>query len=58
MNLGSECSGVLWLELSRTERVLKKKSKHPPNLVKSPLLLPIVSSARAGRFEYRKPGLC
>ena len=56
VNLVSECSGVLWLELSRTARVLEKKLKHPSNLVKSPLLLPTVSSAGTGRFEYRKPG--
>ena len=56
MNLESECSGVLWLELSRTERILEKKLKHPSDLVKSPLLLPTISSAGTGRFEYRKPG--
>ena len=36
--------------------MLEKKLKHPSNLVKSPLLLPTISSARTGRFEYRKPG--
>lgn len=56
MNPESECSGVLWLELSRTERILEKKWKHPSDLVKSPLLLPTISSAGTGRFEYRKPG--
>ena len=47
---------MLWLELSRTERILEKKLKHPSDLVKSPLLLPTISSAGTGRFEYRKPG--